>query len=116
MELPSTDDLGSDGVLTSEHPDLQSDDHHHNDETHTQSNLQAASEGGVTSIATPALVALPCLIGKFTTEGSVHVCSGQWGMSKAAHGMPGQTSPFEFRLVQAANPAMSTFPVSGKYS
>lgn len=60
-------------------------------------------------------VELPCLRGVL---GADHVCSGVWGMSEAAHRTAGQTSDFEFRLVQPHNSpdsSTTTYPCKGQY-
>ena len=44
---------------------------------------------------------------------NVHVCRGRWGMSKAAHATPEQTSEFEYRHAAAAGAAP---PLSGPYT
>lgn len=118
-ELPSTDDFGSDGARMHD-PHQQYHHTEHSDgatngssAAHGQSAAAAGSNG---TISTAAPVQLPCLIGKFAMDGSTPVCRGQWGMSKADHGRPDMTSPFEFRLTQAADPSHTEIPVSGKYS
>jgi hypothetical protein len=57
----------------------------------------------------------PSLRGTMVVENGISRCRGQWGMTDAAHGVAGQTSPFEFSLVKALQEG-SSFPVDGKYA
>jgi len=59
----------------------------------------------------------PSLRGKLeAVEGSAHRCRGLWAMTDAQHAVPGQSSEYEFKLLEA-NPGTvpGSFPVSGKY-
>lgn len=48
---------------------------------------------------TPVATDLPCMRGSLVVDAAGgHVVSGQWGMTVSAHGVEGQTSPFELRL------------------
>jgi len=76
-----------------------------------ESSAMAVPEGERLA-APPALV--PSLIGKMSYEGGKVSCTGQWGMSDAAHGKVGQTSDFGFNLV-TADPGSAAFPVDGQY-
>lgn len=51
-----------------------------------------------------------------TYQGGAVACKGQWGMSDDAHDQPGQTSDFEFNLVEAeSSDSKRLFPMDGKY-
>jgi len=56
----------------------------------------------------------PSLRGRYLVENGVVLCRGVWAMNDNAHGVPGQTSDFEFRLV-STDVDRSILPVSGKY-
>ena len=58
---------------------------------------------------------LPCLKGLLYMEKSGHVCRGFWAMSDSALEVSGQTSEFEFRLVDSV-PENYSEPISGKYT
>eukprot|EP01041_Mallomonas_annulata_P003008 gene3008-5891_t len=66
---------------------------------------------------TPTPFAIPSLRGKLelSSDKSKYVCRGLWAMSDALHDVPGQTSDFEFKLVQS-NLIDCKFPVSGRYN
>ena len=64
--------------------------------------------------STPQLLLIPSLRGNMSMEGVNVVCRGLWGMSDAAHQLEGQTSDFEFKLVQRDDDS-SAFPVNGRY-
>ncbi|CAM9801375.1 unnamed protein product, partial [Ectocarpus fasciculatus] len=56
----------------------------------------------------------PSLIGQHRVEGGVSIFGGMWAMNDYAHGLDGQTSEFEYRLVDKAADSLE-FPPSGRY-
>lgn len=58
---------------------------------------------------------LPSLKGNLREENGVTKISGMWAMNDFAHSLDGQTSEFEYRLVER-DPDSADFPPSGKYS
>jgi hypothetical protein len=61
------------------------------------------------------LSVFPSLRGRLYRENNLVRCVGEWAMTDSAHGIPGQTSDFEFKLNTPAGNS-SDFPISGKYS
>jgi uncharacterized protein (UPF0335 family) len=61
-----------------------------------------------------AVSSLPSLIGARREEDGVTVFSGQWAMNDYSHSVDGQTSDFEYRLVNKF-PDSADYPPSGKY-
>lgn len=57
----------------------------------------------------------PSLRGRYFIENDSVMCRGVWAMTDSAHGIPGQTSDFEFRLV-SADGDRTDLPVNGKYT
>lgn len=62
-----------------------------------------------------AVSSLPSLIGEHRVDNEVTCFIGQWALNDAAHELEGQTSGFEYRLLEK-NPESPNFPPSGKYS
>lgn len=65
------------------------------------------------SPVTPApAVLIPSLRGAFSQNNGKITCRGVWALSDEHHDIPGQTSDFEFKLIQAHD---ESFPPTGKY-
>ncbi len=68
---------------------------------------------GSNGVMTPA-VALPSLRGRQLEDNTTRVFRGLWAMSDYAHTLSGQTSEWEYRLVDPSEGAEG-YPVTGKY-
>jgi hypothetical protein len=64
----------------------------------------------------PDLSIFPSLRGRLFRENNLVRCVGEWAMTDSAHGIPGQTSDFEFKLNTQPAVTSSEFPISGRYS
>ena len=77
-------------------------------------------EGAATSapVAAPLRVLVPSLRGTMVKEENSVICRGMWAMTDEQHKKPDLTSEFEFRLVNANDPAAFSsglFPIGGLY-
>lgn len=76
--------------------------------------IEVPSSSSNEAAVAAAAALVPSLKGKMTFNGGQVICKGLWAMSDQAHQIPGQTSDFEFKLVEGSNQDR-IYPVDGKY-